>query len=109
MTARGADAVRARARTRARRTRVPPVRTARRAERASVSLLLIVLILLVTTGCLGFFGVLDVSTALAYTGRFTGVLLIVAAAVVLLGAIAAVDHWYRQSFPYSDSWRCWAV
>ncbi|MFE9804619.1 hypothetical protein ACFYP6_38390 [Streptomyces goshikiensis] len=66
-----------------------------------MSLLLIVLILLVTTGYLGFFGVLDVSTALAYTGRFTGVLLIVAAAVVLLGAIAAVDHWYRQSFPNS--------
>ncbi|MET8947549.1 hypothetical protein ABZX30_29405 [Streptomyces sp. NPDC004542] len=57
--------------------------------------------LLVTSGFLGFFGVEDASEALAYTWRFTGVLLVLASAALLLSAIAAVDHWIRGSFSYS--------
>ncbi|MFE0514035.1 hypothetical protein [Streptomyces sp. NPDC058964] len=77
------------------------VRTPKRMERSGAALVLIVLVLLVTSGFLCFFGVEDVSEALAYTWRFTGILLILASAIVLLAAVAAVDHWIRRSFAYS--------
>ncbi|MEU2058011.1 hypothetical protein [Streptomyces bungoensis] len=57
--------------------------------------------LLVTSGFLCFFGVEDASRALAYTWRFTGALMILASATVLLGAIAAIDHWVYRSFTHS--------
>ncbi|MEU8512869.1 hypothetical protein AB0C76_14935 [Kitasatospora sp. NPDC048722] len=62
---------------------------------------MILLVLLVTALFLGFFGVEDVSEALAYTGRFTGVLLLLGAVATLLGAVAVVDYWFRRSFAYS--------
>ncbi len=64
-------------------------------------MLLIVLILLMTAFFLGLFGVEDLSEALAYTGRFTGALLLLAAGASLLGAVAVVDHWFRRSFAHS--------
>ncbi|MFF9406394.1 hypothetical protein ACF1B0_12845 [Streptomyces anandii] len=54
--------------------------------------------LVFTAYFLGRFGLEDVSEALAYTGHFTGLAMLVAAVVVLLGAGAVlVLHWWRNS------------
>lgn len=62
---------------------------------------LILLVLLLATVLLGWFGIEDLSKALTYTGRITGAILILVSGTTLLGAAAVVDHWFRNSFPYS--------
>ncbi|WP_234426240.1 hypothetical protein [Streptomyces kebangsaanensis] len=64
-------------------------------------MVLILLVLLVTAPVLGWFGIEDLGEALTYTGRVTGAVLVLVSATVLLGAAAVVDHWFRNSFPYS--------
>lgn len=83
------------------RVRPQLVRTPKCSARSLVELLAMLLVLLATTSFLGFFGVEDASEALAYTGRFTGALLILGAVATLLSSIAVVDHWFRRSFSYS--------
>jgi hypothetical protein len=62
---------------------------------------LILLVLLLTALVLGRFGINDLSNALTYAGRITGAVLILVSVTTLLGAAAVVDHWFRNSFPYS--------
>ncbi|MGV9654450.1 hypothetical protein [Streptomyces sp. NPDC003554] len=59
------------------------------------------LVLLLTTVLSVRFGIEDLSKALTYTGRITGAILILVSGTTLLGAAAVVDHWFRNSFPYS--------
>ncbi|MFF4843707.1 proton-conducting transporter membrane subunit [Streptomyces collinus] len=66
-----------------------------------VSLVLITLVLLATTGMLGWFGYEDVVTALRFSGRLTGAVLVAVAFTTLLGAIAAADHWLSRKYQYS--------
>ncbi|MEU6604373.1 hypothetical protein ABZ922_04735 [Streptomyces shenzhenensis] len=61
----------------------------------------ITLVLLLTALLLARFGIEDLGEALTYTGRITGAILVLVAATALLGAAAVVDHWFRNSFPYS--------
>jgi hypothetical protein len=61
----------------------------------------ILLVLLLSAFLTGRFGVENLSWALTYTGRITGAVLILVSGTTLLGAAAVVDHWYRNSFPYS--------
>ncbi|MEV6114032.1 hypothetical protein AB0L59_16335 [Streptomyces sp. NPDC052109] len=72
-----------------------------RNRRSPVCLVSILLVLLLTTVVLGYFGVLDVGSALNFPGRVTGAALIVAAIITFLGAVGALDHWVWHSFPYS--------
>ncbi|MFF3930899.1 hypothetical protein [Streptomyces hirsutus] len=62
---------------------------------------LILLVLLPTALLLGWWGIEDLGAALTYTGRITGAILILVAGLSLLGAVAVVDHWGRNVFPYS--------
>ncbi|MFI6039111.1 hypothetical protein ACIBBD_34230 [Streptomyces sp. NPDC051315] len=61
----------------------------------------ILLVLLVSAFLAGRFGIENVSWALTYTGRITGAVLVLVAGATLLGAAAVMDHWYRNTFPYS--------
>ncbi|WP_107101288.1 hypothetical protein [Peterkaempfera griseoplana] len=56
----------------------------------------ILLVLLVTTVFLARFGTEDLTGALTYAGRISGALLLLASAVILLGSVAVVDHWFRR-------------
>ncbi|WUD70305.1 hypothetical protein OG937_45810 [Streptomyces sp. NBC_00510] len=67
--------------------------------RSPATVILILLVLLVTAVLLGRFGIENVGGALTYTGRISGALLIVLSVTTLLGALAVVDHWFRNSFP----------
>ncbi|MBG0832429.1 hypothetical protein HS041_32505 [Planomonospora sp. ID67723] len=61
----------------------------------------VALILLVTAGLVGYFGIEDLGEALAFTGRFTGALFVVAAAVMAVSVIAVLDHWFWRSYQNS--------
>ncbi|MFJ4948182.1 hypothetical protein [Streptomyces sp. NPDC088760] len=78
-------------------------RTLAKAQTSSsrVSLTLIMLVLLATTGMLGWFGYENVVTALRFTGRLTGAVLVAVAFTTLVGAIAAADHWLSRKYEYS--------
>ncbi|WP_232295041.1 hypothetical protein [Parafrankia sp. EUN1f] len=43
----------------------------------------------------------DVGGALAYLGRFTGLLMVIASAVIILGALGILDHWNGRHFEIS--------
>ncbi|WP_307873847.1 MULTISPECIES: hypothetical protein [unclassified Frankia] len=51
-----------------------------------------------TSFYLAWFGVENVADSLAYLGCFTGVLMVVTAAVIILGALGTLDHWYSHRF-----------
>ncbi|MFC4059584.1 hypothetical protein ACFOWE_14870 [Planomonospora corallina] len=61
----------------------------------------VISVLLVTSGFVGYFGIENLGEALAFTGRFTGALFVIASAVTALSAVAAVDHWFRRSYEHS--------
>ncbi|MFF0791222.1 hypothetical protein [Streptomyces spiralis] len=63
----------------------------------------IVLVLLLTTLPLSLLGVDDLFHALTFPGRITGAVLIAVALTTLLGAVAALDHWFWHSFPYAGA------
>lgn len=80
----------------------PPPRGSRTsAGRSPAALVLILLVLLLTALPLGWLGIEDLGEALTYTGRVTGVILVLLSITALLGAAAVVDHWFRNRFPYS--------
>ncbi|WP_229899898.1 hypothetical protein [Streptomyces capoamus] len=54
-----------------------------------------------TTGMLGWLGYEDVVTALRFTGRLTGAVLVAVAFTTLLGAVAAADHWLSGKYDSS--------
>ncbi|MFD5658435.1 hypothetical protein [Streptomyces hirsutus] len=64
-------------------------------------MVLILLVLLLTALLLGWWGIEDLSEALTYMGRITGAILILVAGFSVLSAAAVVDHWGRNTFPYS--------
>jgi hypothetical protein len=64
-------------------------------------MVLILLVLLLSASMLGWFGVENVTEALTYSGRITGALLVLASVTTVVGALAVVDHWYPNRFPYS--------
>ncbi|MGP3737338.1 hypothetical protein ACTWJ9_29855 [Streptomyces sp. GDS52] len=70
-------------------------------RKSPAAMALILLVLLPTALLLGWWGIEDLSEALTYTGRITGAILILVAALSLLGSVAVVDHWGRNVFPYS--------
>jgi hypothetical protein len=80
-----------------RRPRPTPTNT----RRSPAVLVLILLVLLLTALPLGWFGVEDLGEALTYAGRITGAILVLVSVTALVGAAAVVDHWFRNSFPYS--------
>ncbi|MFE5686906.1 hypothetical protein [Streptomyces sp. NPDC056512] len=82
-------------------SRLRTLRIATSTRRSPAAVVLILLVLLLTALVLGWFGIDDLSTALTYTGRITGAILILVSVTTLLGAAAVVDHWFRNSFPYS--------
>jgi hypothetical protein len=51
----------------------------------------------------GWFGIIDLTEALTYVGRFTGAVFLAAAVALVIGAGAALDHWFRQAFQYSGA------
>lgn len=61
----------------------------------------VLLVLLLTTLVLGSFGIDDLGKALTFPGRITGAVLLVVSLSTLLGAAAALDHWFWKSFAYS--------
>ncbi|MFD3417648.1 hypothetical protein [Streptomyces decoyicus] len=62
---------------------------------------MIVLVLLMTTLVLAQIGLEDFVHDLTFAGRLTGAALLVVSFTTLVGAAAVLDHWIRQSFPYS--------
>ncbi|GES28866.1 hypothetical protein K7396_07210 [Streptomyces angustmyceticus] len=68
-------------------------------SRAALSV--IVLVLLMTTLLLARFGLEDFVHDLTFAGRLTGAVLLAVSFTTLVGAAAVLDHWIRQSFPYS--------
>ncbi|MFE0190518.1 hypothetical protein [Streptomyces sp. NPDC058989] len=60
-----------------------------------------VLVLLVTTLLLAWIGLEDFVHGLTFPGRLTGAVLLVVSFTTLVGAAAVLDHYIRQSFPYS--------
>jgi hypothetical protein len=40
---------------------------------------------------------------LTYVGRFTGAVFVVAAVMLVIGAMAALDHWFKRGFQYSGA------
>ncbi|MGX1760274.1 hypothetical protein ACWIG5_25735 [Streptomyces lydicus] len=54
-----------------------------------------------TTLLLARFGLEDFVHDLTFAGRLTGAVLLVVSFTTLVGAAAVMDHWIRQSFPYS--------
>ncbi|MFE0452338.1 hypothetical protein ACFW2D_13755 [Streptomyces sp. NPDC058914] len=81
------------------RLRVPRLPASSRGSLAVLAGIL--LILLLSTFMLGWFGAENLGSALTYTGRITGAILVAVSLTTLLGSAAAVDHWYRNSFTYS--------
>lgn len=77
--------------------RQPSLRT----WQSRVTLAVIVLVLLMTTLLLAKIGLEDFAHDLTFAGRLTGAVLLVVSFTTLLGAVAALDQWIRQSFPYS--------
>jgi hypothetical protein len=63
----------------------------------------VVTILVATAGFVGWFGVSDLTEALTYVGRFTGAVFVIAAVTLLIGALATLDHWFKQGFQYSGA------
>jgi hypothetical protein len=66
-----------------------------------VTVVSVLLVLLLTTLVLGSFGIDDFGKALTFPGRITGAVLLVVSLSTLLGAAAALDHWFWKSFAYS--------
>lgn len=66
-----------------------------------VALGVIVLVLFGTTLLLAQIGLEDFVHDLTFAGRLTGAALLVVSFTTLVGTAAALDHWIRQSFPYS--------
>lgn len=66
-----------------------------------VALAVIVLVLLMTTLLLARFGLEDFVHDLTFAGRITGAVLLVVSFTTLVGTAAVLDHWIRQTFPYS--------
>ncbi|MFD7873711.1 hypothetical protein ACFV5G_06200 [Streptomyces sp. NPDC059766] len=64
-------------------------------------MVLIQFVLLVTVAWLAVLGAGDVLDALTYAGSVTGIILLLAAVTVLVGAIAVWDHWFRNRIPYA--------
>ncbi|MDT0457312.1 hypothetical protein RM550_16455 [Streptomyces sp. DSM 41527] len=62
---------------------------------------MIVLVLFMTTLPLAYFGLEDFVHDLTFAGRLTGAVLLAVSLTTLVGVAAALDHWIRQSFPYS--------
>ncbi|MFF7970270.1 hypothetical protein [Streptomyces sp. NPDC007905] len=62
---------------------------------------LIVLVLLLTAAHLALFGLDDFMHALAFSGRITGALLVVASITTFLGAAAVLDYAFGGCFPHS--------
>lgn len=83
------------------RVRQRSVRMPKTIKRHPAALVVITPVLLVTASFLGLFGLEDLSEALAFTGRFTGLLLMIAAVAAILGLIGALDHWFSRRFEYS--------
>ncbi|MER6127739.1 hypothetical protein ABT173_35185 [Streptomyces sp. NPDC001795] len=82
-------------------SRFRTLQVASSARRSPAAMVLILLVLLPTALLLGWWGIEDLSGALTYTGRITGAILVLVSALSFLGAAAVVDHWFRNSFPYS--------
>jgi len=66
-----------------------------------VTLAVVVLVLFGTTLLLAQIGLEDFVHDLTFAGRLTGAALLVVSFTTLVGAAAVLDHWIRQSFPYS--------
>lgn len=79
------------------KARRPSLRT----WQSRVALAAIVLVLLMTTLLLAQIGLEDFVHDLTFAGRLTGAVLLVVSFTTLVGAAAVLDHWIRQSFPYS--------
>ncbi|WP_245689126.1 hypothetical protein [Streptomyces chattanoogensis] len=62
---------------------------------------MIVLVLLMTTLVLAWLGRADFVHGLTFPARITGAVLLVVSFTTLVGAVAVLDHYIRQSFPYS--------
>ncbi|WP_336048476.1 hypothetical protein [Streptomyces sp. CA2R101] len=54
-----------------------------------------------TTLLLARFGLMDFVHDLTFVGRLTGAVLLVVSFTTLVSVAAVLDHWMRQSFPYS--------
>jgi hypothetical protein len=63
----------------------------------------IVLVLCATAGFVGWFGVSDLTEALTYVGRFTGAVFVLASVVFIIGAVAVLDHWFKQGLHFSGA------
>ncbi|REK91116.1 hypothetical protein DY245_06415 [Streptomyces inhibens] len=59
------------------------------------------LVLLLTTLPLAYLGREDFVHGLTFPSRLTGAVLLAISFTTLVGAAAVLDHWIRQSFPYS--------
>lgn len=77
------------------------LRTPQRARRRPAAMVVILPVLLTTAFYLGFFGFEDWDEALADIGRLTGVLMLAACLVTLLGVAGVLDHWFRRRWQYS--------
>ncbi|MGW2826734.1 hypothetical protein ACWC24_38010 [Streptomyces sp. NPDC001443] len=64
-------------------------------------MVLIQLVLVVTACWLAVLGAGDVLEALTYAGSITGIILLLAAVTVLVGAVAVWDHWFRNRIPHA--------
>ncbi|MFI9052011.1 hypothetical protein [Streptomyces sp. NPDC053427] len=62
---------------------------------------MIVLVLLMTTLMLARIGLEDFAHDLTFAGRLTGAVLLVVSFTTLVGTAAILDHYIRQTFPYS--------
>ncbi|MBT2452620.1 hypothetical protein J7F03_37390 [Streptomyces sp. ISL-43] len=57
--------------------------------------------LLATASMLSVIGVRDIFGALTYSGRITGIIFLLAAALEIVAALAAVDYWHKRKVAHS--------
>ncbi|WP_328389968.1 hypothetical protein OHS81_34770 [Streptomyces sp. NBC_00400] len=72
-----------------------------RTWQSRVTLAVIVLVLFMTTLPVAYFGLEGFVHDLTFAGRLTGAVLLAVSFTTLVGVVAVLDHWMRQSFPYS--------
>ena len=81
--------------------RIIPSTARRQTLRRSCTAALVLSISIASAAFLGIIGISDLSDALAFVGRFTGILLIISSMLAFVGAFTFLDHWFYHRYQFS--------